>query len=385
MKEIFAEYTLKDLIASLYELKELIISNIIMLGEIPSSSGNEFKRIQKFIEIVSRYGVIDVSMDEKGNGYCVINGASEQKNIVLTTNADTFVPSNVPYSMQVDKDVIVGPFVGDNSPALGVLATLPFIMEKLNIKLKSNVMIVAAANNLGSGNLSGIRYFLDNFTKPIHYGLCVESVQLGRLNHISLGTVRGEITVTVPKKYNWAQFGVCGSIVPMNDIISAINRIPLPRRPITSIVLGAIHGGVTHQTVARQTTLLFEIRSEDSQQISIIRKQFEEIVMDVAAKTGMDIKLNAIAERNPGGIEISHPLVRIARQILEKIGVEPMIYPTTSMLSAFIEKNIPSITIGLTKGGHIKEVNEVEESIEIVPLYSGILQLIGLLFAIDEM
>ena len=61
--------------------------------------------------------------------------------------------------------------------------------------------------------------------------------------------------------------------------------------------------------------------------------------------------------------------------------MNPRISPSTSELSAFIDQKIPAVTIGLTQGEHHNEVNE---RLDIEPVYLGIAQLVGLLVAIDE-
>ena len=73
------------------------------------------------------------------------------------------------------------------------MVSLPTLFEKLQIRLKSNLVFMAAVKSLGRGNLEGLKYFLANSSLPIHAGLCLEGVQLGRLNYSCLGMFRGEI------------------------------------------------------------------------------------------------------------------------------------------------------------------------------------------------
>jgi hypothetical protein len=61
--------------------------------------------------------------------------------------------------------------------------------------------------------------------------------------------------------------------------------------------------------------------------------------------------------------------------------VQPRIYPSVSELAAFINKKIPAITIGITTG---EQLNELNESIKIEPTSKGMAQLLGILKAIDE-
>ena len=48
---------------------------------------------------------------------------------------------------------------------------------------------MGSARSLGRGDLEGLRFFLDNFKKPITAGVCIEGVKLGRLSYSSIGIV----------------------------------------------------------------------------------------------------------------------------------------------------------------------------------------------------
>jgi hypothetical protein len=73
-------------------------------------------------------------------------------------------------------------------------------------------------------------------------------------------------------------------------------------------------------------------------------------------------------------------MVKSMRKILDKLKVKPRVEPSVGELSELINKGIPGITLGLTKGTH---KNELNESIEIAPTFDGLAQLVALLQAID--
>ena len=364
-------------------MQDIIFANLVMIGEAPAPTGEEEKRVQLILQRLSECGLQNCSSDEKGNGYGVLFGEQGAQNILISTNADTYVSDVVDQTIEVGKDRLVGPFVGDNCLALAVMVSLPTLFEKLQIRLKSNLVFMAAVKSLGRGNLEGLKYFLANSSLPIHAGLCLEGVQLGRLNYSCLGMFRGEIECRLPEDYNWAQFGATGSIIPMNDVICRINKIAVPRRPITSIVMGSIEGGISYNTVARRTALKFEVRCEASDLLKQIRQQIDNIVAEVAAQSGVKVKLDIFAEREPGGIEISHPLVQNARAILSALALEPTLYPTTSALSAFIDRKIPAVTLGVAIGERKGELNEIDEAVSIAPIFTGMAQLAGVILAMD--
>ncbi len=365
-------------------MQEIILANLVMIGEVPAPTGEEGNRVEMILQRLSECGLQNCSSDEQGNGYGVLLGEQGSQNILISAHADTFVSDVVDQTIEVGKDRVVGPFVGDNCMALAAMVSLPALFDRLQIRLKSNLIFIATAKALGRGNLEGLKYFLANSAMPVHAGVCLEGVQLGRLNYSCLGMLRGEIVCRLPDVYNWAQYGASGAIIPMNDVISRINKIALPRRPLISIVMGSIEGGITYHNIARQVTLRFEVRCEASDLLKQIRQQIDNIVAEVSAQSGVKVKLDIFAEREPGGIDISHPMVQSARAIISALGLEPMLYPTTSALAAFIDKKIPAITLGIATGERKGELDEIDESVQIAPIFTGMAQLAGVILAMDQ-
>jgi len=365
---------------SVKEQKEMLLANLVMMGEIPAPTFKEDERINFLIDRFKEADLQANSIDEVGNGIGVLKGDGGDENILVVAHADTVFDEKTDHTIQVQKEFVSGPGVADNSLGLSTVATLPTLLERLDIKLKNNLILMGATRSLGRGNLEGLRSFLSNYDQPIKAGVGLEGVELGRLSHTSIGMKRGEIHCQVPEEYNWSRFGNGSAILTLNEVINKINNIRLPQRPRTSIIMGSISGGSSFNTTALNATLRFEIRSESSEQVQSIHQNFEEIVSEVSSKSGDTIELDIFAQREPGGIPYTHPLVRNTRKILNKLDLEPRPGPSTSELSTFIDRDIPAVTLGLTEGDHIHEINE---SIKIEPMYKGIAQTIATLKAID--
>jgi hypothetical protein len=261
------------------------------------------------------------------------------------------------------------------------MASLPTFLELLGIDLKSNVLLMCAAQGLGRGNNGGLRFFLDKSEMPISGGICLEGVHLGRLSHSSIGMMRGEIRCEVPKGYDWTRFGAVGAIDIIHQIITQIKEIPLPGTPRTSVVLGATEAGHTFNEIARKGFLRFEIRSESREMVNELHTQIRDIVEETSMMTGTPVVLEHIAERAPGGIPFSHHLVRSAYDVMKGLGIEPRSTPSSSELAVFIEREIPAIVLGITDGINL---SERDESLLIEPVFRGIAQIIGVLMAIDD-
>lgn len=144
--------------------------------------------------------------------------------------------------------------------------------------------------------------------------------------------------------------------------------------------MGSISGGTSFNTIARDATLGFEVRSESEEVVNDVGDTIKNIVMEVTSKTGDHINLDIFAGRSPGGIAYAHPLNECARKVMESLDITPRLAPSTSELAAFIDKKIPALTLGITTGDHINKKNE---TIKIEPVFTGLAQLISTIIAID--
>jgi len=361
-------------------LRETLLANLVMLGEIPAPTFKEEARVNFLMQRFSECGLTNTSSDECGNGFGIVPGKDRKRNILLLAHADTVFSERRDHTVSVHADRIVGPGIADNSLGLAVLTTLPTILESLGIELNAGLVLMGAARSLGRGDLEGVRFFLDNNKMPLTAGICVEGVQLGRLSYASAGMLRGEVTCRVSEEYDWIRRGTTGAILVINEVINRILGIPLPRKPQTSIVLGSVESGAGFNIIPTEATLRFEVRSESSEIVQEIASELDDIMEDVRSQTAAEVTLDVVARREVAGLEIGHPLVKQTREIMSSFELTPHITPSISELSAMIANDVPAVTLGITAGDHL---HEQHEAIQIDPIFTGLAQLIAVLLAID--
>lgn len=362
--------------------KEVLLSNLVMIGEIPAPTFREERRVEFILDRFDQAGLSESSTDEAGNGIGVLPGSDNKRKdaLLIYAHTDTVFSEKTDHTIRIHADSISGPGVADNSLGAALLTSLPWILDELNIELGMDLVLVAGVKSLGRGDLEGIRFFLDNNPFNFEKAICLEGVSLGRLSYSSIGMLRGEITCNVPESYDWSRFGDTSAILTLNEVINKINDLRLPKRPRTSVVMGSIEGGSSFNSIARESSLKFEVRSESQEVVDEIGKRIEEIGIEVASRTGDNVQVDIFARRSPGGINFSDSLTRSTRDIIRHLGIEPRLAPSISELSAFIDKGIPALTLGLTTA---ERLNKVDETILIEPVFKGITQIIATLLAID--
>jgi tripeptide aminopeptidase len=371
---------LPELPEKLISIQETLIANLIMLSEIPAPTFEEAARVKLLLQRMDECGLHNVSTDEAGNGVGIIRGKDPSRNILLVAHADSVYSEKADHTLSVLTDEIIGPGVSDNSLGMAVLATLPSLLDMLGIELEANLILLGSTKGLGRGNLDGLRFFMENNHIPFDAGICVEGAQLGRLSYTAQGMFRGLITCKLPEQLEWQRLGENSAIIALNDVINRILEIPIPRRPKTSIVLGAIRGGKSYNVMATSSSLRFEVRSDSAAMVQQIQDRIADNVADVASAYNADIGFEIVSRREPGGIDIGHPLVQCCRNIMGQLGLEPRISPSMSEVSELIARGLPAVTIGLTEATHL---HDLDETIRIKPIYTGLAQLLAMLLAID--
>ncbi len=371
---------LDDYVVQLEDFREIVLSTMVMVNEIPAPTFKERNRADFLVDRFSELEMLNASVDEKDNVLGIIPGRTGDRDILVAAHLDTLFDSTVDHTVTLEPTMAIGPGLSDNSLGVAVLGTLPLILERIGLELDSNLVLLGSTRSLGQGDLEGLRFVLDNYKRPFTAAVCLEGIKIGRLSFSSIGMLRGELTYKIPDQYDWTKFNSVGAIVDMNDMINRILEIPLPRKPKTTIVMGQMEAGTAYNTIPTKAKLRFEIRSESEKIVSDLATQINYLAEEMTSKTGAMVRFREIARRKPGGTEFSHPLNTIARGILNKLGVTPRITPSTSEIAALIDKGIPAITIGLTDG---ENAGELEESVQIEPISKGLAQLAALLKAID--
>ena len=367
--------TVRHLPRQLEPFRELLLANLVMIGEIPAPSFGESARIDFLKQRFNESGLQNCSTDEIGNGLGILPGNEGKKSILLAAHADTPFESTVNHSLSVDTDRVVGPGVGDNSLGIAVLATLPTILERLNISFSANLVLMGTVRSLGRGNSQGLRFFLNNNQLPLVAAISVEGSRLGRLHYTTMASTAGEIICSTVDE-GWPT----GAIDVLQDVINELRRIEIPADNSTALVLGQVEGGTSFKYPARSALIRFQVSSESDETVKHVTEQIQDLTERIAVKSGASVELEPIARSKSGGLQPDHPLVLQARRIMTSLGLQPREGCCSSVASSFHERGIPALAIGITNGLH---VNQPGEEVAIEPMMRGIAQLIGILMAMD--
>jgi len=343
--------TLPNLVDEIKSVQEIIITNIVLIGQTPSPTFKEKKRSTVFMERLAEFGVDEVTTDGYRNPIGIIRGTSQDKPpIFVVAHLDTFYERDIVHNYTIKDNQITGPGILDNSLGVGVMVSLPILFEKLNLKFESDIVLAGTIQSVGKGNLRGVRHLLKTWPTPIRAGVCLEGVELGRLNYFSDGMIRGEIQCEVLETKGTFYKFTPNAILILNEVINEIMNLRLSQRPRSRIVIGKISGGANHGKIAYKASLGFEIRSDSYKVVKSIYNSIRDIVKGISHENEVDLNIKTISNLKAARLKFSHPLVKNAAATLEALGIKPISKSTESALSIFLSRKIPAVTLGITHG-----------------------------------
>lgn len=371
---------IRDLPDALSPLREEILANLVMLAQIPSPTGDEGARVQYLLDRYAEAGLPEAGRDEAGNAVGFLPGKRNDRTIMLVAHLDTIIPANVDHNVIVQTDRLIGPGIGDNALGAAVVSMIPTCLQKLGIELNSSLQLLGSTKSMDRGNQSGLKFFLNHHQRPVHYGLCVEGMQLGRLNFFSIGTLRGDVTCDVRPVLS-RSYGSESAVVVLNHVINRFLQIEVPQRPYTRVSIGKVSAGISYDTEPDHAELGFEVSSHADSMIERIRNQIEDIVREMSARHAVDARLDCFFRREAGGIPFAHPLVKSVLRVMDTLSIEADQGHSPSELSEFISRGIPAVTLGITEG---KKNLQKNDHVMIEPILRGVAQVIGALIVIDS-
>jgi tripeptide aminopeptidase len=373
---------LPGFVDTIKSIEETIITNIVLMGQIPAPTFKEKRRTNIFMERLAEFQVDECTTDGYRNPIGIIKGTSESKPpIFVVAHLDTVFSKDIDHYYSIQEKSITGAGIMDNSVGVGVLVSLPEIFRKLGLRFESDIVLAGVIQSLGKGNLRGIRHLLKTWATPIRGAVCIEAAELGRLNYYADGMIRCEVDCNISPVDGWEHKFKPNAILVINEVINQILKLRLPQKPRSRVIIGKNSGGFKHGVIAYDATLGFEIQSNSDKMVKSIFNSIKDIIEGTSHEYEVDLKLKTLSNIHAARIKFNHPLVKSSVAVMKKLDLTPVSGPSESELSIFLSRKIPAVTLGITRGVHYHQQNA---SVEIEPISKGIAQIIGVIMAIDS-
>ncbi|MBI3160036.1 MAG: M20/M25/M40 family metallo-hydrolase [Chloroflexi bacterium] len=327
------------------------------IQQIPAPTFYEHERAL-FVEGLFRSEQLaDVSRDELDNVYARLPGESDRDCLVVSAHLDTVFPATEDLTLTIEPGRISGAGLGDNSLGVAGLLGLLWGLRESSQILRGDLWLVANVGEEGLGNLRGMRAVVDRFAdRPVGY-VVLEGMALGKIYHQSLGVERFRITCTTPGGHSWVDHGAPSAIHVLAEFCHTLLQMELPKEPRSTLNIGRMRGGTSVNTIAADAELEIDLRSVEAVALATLVANVQTLAARMT-RPEVSIAVEPIGQRPAGGIPGDHPLVDLAADVLREVGEEPEIAIGSTDANIPHSRGLPSICIGLTRGGGAHTHNE---------------------------
>ncbi len=358
-----------------------VIDLAVEIQQIPAPTFAESKRGNFIYERFLQEKLVDVEMDEIGNVMGRLPGKGNIPPVVVSAHLDTVFPSGTELVCEREEEKIIGPGIGDNAVGLAGLFGLIWVLKQQSFKLNADLWLVANVGEEGLGDLRGMREVVNHFSDRILAYVVIEGMAVGQIYHRGLGVRRYRISTITSGGHSWVDYGKPSAIHELAQLVTRLLEIPVPEKPRTSINVGTISGGISVNTIAAEASLELDLRSEDEGALEELVKSVQGMV-EKSQKPEVQVDIELIGQRPAGEISKNHPLVALAVQGLEMVGIQPRLNVGSTDANIPLSLGYPAICLGLTTGdgAHTKK-----EYINLPPLELGLSQLLFVIEGLDRL
>ena len=349
------------------------IDRTLTIQSIPAPTFDEAERAAFLRSEFDELGVDQLDQDDMGNLFALIPGAQAPP-LIVSAHLDTVFSDKTDLSHRRTRSRLIGPGVGDNSVALAALLELGRDLQDRG--LAGDVWLVANVGEEGLGNLRGMREVVARFGAKVTAYLVLEGMALGHVYHRALPVRRYRVTFRAEGGHSWIHAGRVSALHKLLEVGRQVLDLPIPSDPRTTLNVGRIRGGRSINSIADSAVLELDLRSESEATLERLDLRLRNLIKG-AHTGGTEIDLALVGSRPGGDLAADHPLVLAALESLTKAGErEAYLEYGSTDASVPLNRGIPAVCVGITKGG---EAHTTREFIEIRPMRKGYMAVLDLI------
>lgn len=335
-----------------------LVRDTLALCAIPAPTFAEEPRAAAVAELL-RTGGLEPARDDAGNVLARVGG--EGPALVVAAHLDTVFPAGTVCEPRRERGRLYGPGIGDNCVAVATLIDLGRLLARARRSPSLPVLLAATVGEEGLGDLRGIRAILDEH--PVSIVLALEGHGVDSVVTVGIASARYVVTYRGPGGHSWRDRDRPSAV----HALFAAGCAAVAEGAPAHVNLGVVQGGLSVNSVASEARMEIDVRAETDDVVDEACERIEQALRSVPRGIEADL---VQAGRRPGGrLPTGHPLLREVRRARTRAGLGPAREDAASTdANAALARDIPAITLGLTRGAGI---HREDEWIELAPLSGG--------------
>jgi tripeptide aminopeptidase len=353
-----------------------ILSDAILLNEIPSPTAHETARIEFIRERMSEAGYARASLDEVGNLSVVIPASGQSaEHVLLFAEVGCEDYSPVDNMTKLEPERVRGRGITGSSIASAALLVLAEYLARNEIHYDRNVVILFTSFDPGEPTVQPLEHFLETWKRRVRFAAHIRGLELGRVEDRPLGTCRLSLVARTTETDLVGKEPAASAILVLAAVANRLGSIRWDKENETFLNIARLEAGFGFGWQATEGMLELEIFSPSAPALEIARQAVQATIATIARETGAQIETVVKASLPAGDPQINADLSAIVRGVHDRLHVKSRPYSLPGYASFLNFQGIPAVALGITTG----RKSSTEEYIDIRPVETGFRQLLALL------
>lgn len=371
--------SIDNVLAAVAARADELLAETIRITEIPAPPFQEAARSAYVAERFQAIGLQEVRIDQLGNVTGRRPGPSGSPTVMVVSHIDTVFPAGTDVRVRIEGARAYGPGISDNSMAVASLINLIPALDEASYQLPCNLILAASVGEEGLGDLRGMRQLMADWQGKVDAVLVYDG-NVGGVVWGGVGSRRLRVRYKAAGGHSFGDFGNPSAIHGLVTACSRFAAIPVPEEPKTTLNVGTIKGGTSINAIAEEAEALIDMRSVGTAELADLVSKAMRIFERTATELGCTAEITTVGDRPAGTMREGHPLIKLAVDVLNGLGIEPQLSISSTDANVPIALGIPAICIG-SGVGH--GAHTLGEYLEIPALVPGLQQLVQVLARLD--
>jgi len=343
---------------------------LVRICETPAPTFAEAARAALVSALAAEAG-LEPRIDEVGNVVVPVPGGRGPR-LLLAAHLDTVFPADTDVTVRRAKGRLCAPGIGDNSAGLAV--ALYYLRTLEAGTCRPRLTFAATVGEEGLGDLRGIRHLLNGGEGTFDLMVALDG-HLGTVVGTAVGSKRYRVQVRARGGHSWGDFPAPSAVHAVGEMIHALNRLPLPHQPKTSLNVGEVWGGSGINVIAQEAGFSLDLRSLEPQTLATVEQEAVAYLHKVARRHRVQLELVKVGDR-PVAVVDNERLLMAARRALGRLGEDIRVAASSTDANVAMAAGLPAIAFGVFRGG---DAHRLDEWLEPASLVVGLRALEGLL------
>ncbi len=353
-----------------------IVSDAMLLNEIPSPTEHEAARTEYILQRLGEFGYPNCSLDEFGNVTAIVPARENiDEHVLLFADIRCEDYSPIDSMTRLEPDRVVGQGIAESAIGAAGLMVLAEYLARNEIQYNRPVIFLFTSFDPGERETQPLELFMQSWKERVRFAGHVRGLDLGRIEDSPLGTCKLSIEIRTEQREVFGAERAISAIRVISTIASRLGSIHWDSANDTFLNIARVEAGVGFGWHASEGVLELEVFSPSAGALDMARKAVEATIRGGAEELGASVDIAVKAFLPAGNPQINAELNTIVRGVHERLRVKSVPVSLPGYASFLNSLGIPAVTLGMTTG----RKTLAEEYIEIRPLETGFRQLLAFL------